>query len=83
MRRSPTALCHNAMILAVILLGACASEPEFDEQYETLSSDIETRAADIEKQLDQPELGQQPDPAIRNNAAQPYQKSPVQKPPDQ
>ena len=49
----------RSIVLALIVLtiSACSSEPEFDEHYETLSQDIEERAAKIESDLAQPEIG--------------------------
>jgi hypothetical protein len=47
---------HAAWILAALAITACSSEPEFDEHYETLSQDIEERAAQIEKDMAQPRM---------------------------
>ena len=45
---------RRAVILAAISLGACQSEPSFDERYDSAQQTIEAKAKELDAELDDP-----------------------------
>jgi len=53
-------LVFMTISLLACLLGACQREPDFDTRYENAQRHIETRAKEIDRQLDGARAGSEP-----------------------
>lgn len=44
---------RGAVIIAALALGACESEPSFDERYDTAQETIEAKAQELDAELEE------------------------------
>ena len=44
---------RGAVIIAALALGACESEPSFDERYDTAQETIEAKAKELDAELEE------------------------------
>ena len=52
---------RGAVIMAALALGACESEPSFDERYDTAQETIEAKAKELDAKLQEaPTQGDEP-----------------------